>query len=69
MNNSKMKEVILKLDFIPPGTSNIEIWADGDNANDSPKELNIFSRKVTFGESLKVIMANNGGFVARIKGN
>ena len=69
MNNSKMKEVILKLDFIPPGTSDIEIWADGDNANDSPKELNIFSRKVTFGESLKVIMANNGGFVARIKGN
>ncbi len=67
MNNSKMKEITLKLDFIPAGTSDIDIWADGDDANEVPTHLSILSQKVSFGDQLKIKLANNGGWVARIR--
>ena len=67
MNNSKMKEITLKLDFIPAGTSDIDIWADGDDANEVPTHLSILSQKVSFGDLLKIKLTNNGGWVARIR--
>ena len=69
MNNSKEKEVVIKLDFIPPGSSVIEIWSDAADANVSPKNLNISRQSVSQGDLLRIKLANNGGWVARIKGN
>ncbi len=68
MNNSKMKEVTIKLDFIQSGSLLMEIWADADDANVSPKNLKISSQYVSQGDVITVKMANNGGWVARIKG-
>ncbi|MEI7522974.1 MAG: glycoside hydrolase family 97 protein [Mariniphaga sp.] len=68
MNNSIEKEVVIKLDFIPPGSSVIEIWSDAADANVSPKNLNISRQSVSQGDLLRIKLANNGGWVARIKG-
>jgi len=67
MNNSKMKEITIKLDFIATGISDIDIWADGEDANGAPAHLSISSQKVNFGDLLKIKLANNGGWVARIR--
>jgi len=66
MNNSKEKEITIKLDFISAGEHAIEIWADAKDANKAPKNLKISSQKVKFGDLLKIKLANNGGWVARI---
>jgi len=67
MNNSKMKEITLKLDFMAAGTSEMESWADGIDANESPTHVKISTHKVNFGDILKIKLANNGGWVARIR--
>ena len=67
MNNSKEKEVSIKLDFITAGEHMIEIWADAKDANKEPKNLKISSQQVKAGDLLKIKLANNGGWVARIK--
>ena len=68
MNNSKEKEVKINFDFLPSGSFLIEIWADADIANTSPKELKISTQNISRGDLLKIKLANNGGWVARIKG-
>jgi alpha-glucosidase len=67
MNNSKEKEITIKLDFISAGEHVVEIWADAKNANEAPKNLKISSQKVKSGDLIKIKLANNGGWVARIK--
>ncbi len=67
MNNSKRKEVLIKLDFIHSGLSTMDIWADAEDANISPKNLNISNHQVKQGDVLKVKLADNGGWVAHIK--
>ena len=67
MNNSKEKEISIKLDFISAGEHVIEIWADAKDANKAPKNLKISSQKVKSGDLVKIKLANNGGWVARIK--
>ncbi len=66
MNNSKMKEVSFKLDFIEPGTSTLDSWADADDANISPKNLKVSNQLVKHGDLLKIKLADNGGWVGRI---
>ena len=66
MNNSKVKEISLKMDFISAGEHTIEIWADAKDANKAPKNLKISTQKVKSGDLLKIKLANNGGWVARI---
>ena len=67
MNNSKAKEITVKLDFLAPGEHNCRIWADADDANAFPKNLKMTSQKVKHEDLLKIKVANNGGWVARIK--
>jgi alpha-glucosidase len=67
LNNSIGKTIDLKLDFILPGTSEIEIWADSKNSDKDPKELIKKKQTVKQGESIKVTMAKNGGWVGIIK--
>ncbi|HEY3388303.1 MAG TPA: glycoside hydrolase family 97 protein [Prolixibacteraceae bacterium] len=66
MNNSKEKEITMKLDFISAGDHAIEIWADAKDSNKSPKNLKISSQKIKSGDLVKIKLANNGGWVARI---
>lgn len=67
LNNSIGKTIDLKLDFLLPGTSEIEIWADSKNSDKDPKELVKKKQTVKQGETIKVTMAKNGGWVAFIK--
>jgi alpha-glucosidase len=67
MNNSKEKEITIKLDFISAGEHVIGIWADAKDANKVPKNLKISSQKVKSGDLIKIKLANNGGWVAQIK--
>ena len=66
MNNSKEKEITIKLDFISAGEHSIDTWADAKDANKEPKNLKISTQKVKSGDVIKIKMANNGGWVARI---
>ncbi len=66
MNNSKEKEITIKLDFISPGENQITIWADAKDANAAPKNLKISTQKVNSGDIVKIKLANNGGWVAKI---
>lgn len=67
MNNSKEKEITFKLDFISTGEHTIDTWADAKDANTAPKNLKVTSQKVKSGDIVKIKLANNGGWVARIK--
>jgi len=67
MNNSVGKKISLALDFLPEGTYEMNVWADGKNANKDPKELLIKKQNVKTGDVIKIELANNGGFVATIK--
>jgi len=66
MNNSREKEILIKLDFITSGDHVMEIWADGKDANTAPKNLKISTQKVKQGDTIKIKLANNGGWVARV---
>jgi alpha-glucosidase len=67
MNNSIGKSITLKLDFLPAGDFEAEIWADAKNSDKEPKELKKSILKITQGSPLKVTMVKNGGFVALVK--
>ena len=67
MNNSIGKSIELKLDFLPAGKYESEIWADTKNSDKDPKELKKIKQATKPGDIIKVTMAKNGGFVALIK--
>jgi alpha-glucosidase len=67
MNNSTGKSIPLKLDFLPAGDYEAEIWADAKNSDKEPKELKKTILKIKQGSPLKVTMVKNGGFVALLK--
>lgn len=67
LNNSIAKEVELNLDFLTVGTYQMEIWEDSKKSNKKPSELTKISKKVKAGDTIKVKLANNGGFVSVIK--
>jgi len=67
MNNSVGKKISLAFDFLPEGTYEMNVWADGKNANKDPKELLLKKQTVKKGDVIKIELANNGGFVATIK--
>ena len=67
MNNSVGKTIDLKLDFLPPGVYEMEIWADTKNSDKEPKELMKIKQDVKSGGIIKVTMAKNGGWVGYVK--
>lgn len=66
MNNSQRKSVELKLDFLPSGTFDMEVWADAPEADEQPTLLQKKRQKVKSGDTLSVDLAVNGGFVSVI---
>ncbi len=67
LNNSKGKDVSLKLDFLPEGDYEMEIWSDSKKSNTEPTELLQKTKSVKSGDEVKVKMADNGGYVAVIR--
>jgi alpha-glucosidase len=67
MNNSIGKIIELKTDFLSAGTYIAETWADTKNSDKEPKELKKTIISIKSGETMKVTMAKNGGYVAVIK--
>jgi alpha-glucosidase len=66
MNNSKGKEIEIKLDFLDEGEYEIEMWADSKKADKFPMEIQKKIKNVQVGDSIKVVLADNGGFVGVI---
>ncbi|MCU0376752.1 MAG: glycoside hydrolase family 97 protein, partial [Bacteroidales bacterium] len=64
MNNSIGKTVDLRLDFLPEGSYVAELWSDTKKSNKEPKDIACSKRDCRAGETIKVTMADNGGFVA-----
>jgi hypothetical protein len=67
MNNSVRKNVEIKLDFLPSGNFEAETWADTKNSDKVPAEKKKSLQKVKNGDTFKISLAENGGFVALIK--
>ena len=67
MNNSIGKKIELNLSFLPAGTYEAETWNDTKNSDKEPKELKKSVITIEAPGSLKVTMADNGGFVAVLK--
>lgn len=67
MNNTIGKTINLKLDFLSAGDYVMEIWADSKNSDKDPKELMKKTQNVKAGETIKVIMAKDGGWVGIVK--
>lgn len=70
LNNSQARTIALDLSFLPNGKYTIEYWADGKNAN--KKATDCVHKSIPFTVSdnnttLKVNLANAGGYVAVIK--
>lgn len=67
MNNSIGKKIDIKLDFLPEGTYEMEIWADSKKSDKFPMELQKKKQTIKSGDIIKVELANNGGFVSTIR--
>jgi len=64
MNNRQGKSVDIKLDFLPQGDYIAETWADTRKSDNDPTDIKVSKRSLKAGGSLKLTMADNGGFVA-----
>jgi alpha-glucosidase len=67
MNNSKRKTVEIKLDFLSEGNFQMQTWSDSKKSDKEPMELQLKSQAVKKGDTIKIELANNGGFVAIIR--
>ncbi|MBK7132006.1 MAG: glycoside hydrolase family 97 catalytic domain-containing protein [Bacteroidales bacterium] len=67
MNNSVGKTVEINLSFLPAGSYSAETWTDTKKSDAEPKDLKKDTKTIKSGEILKVTMAKNGGFVAKIE--
>jgi alpha-glucosidase len=67
MNNSIGKTVELNLSFLPAGNYKAEIWTDTKNSDKEPKDIKKSTTSIKSPGTIKVRMANDGGFVAVIK--
>jgi alpha-glucosidase len=67
MNNSTGKSIEIRLDFLPPGNYDFEIWTDMKKSGKEPTELKKSVKKIRAGDTFKVTMSDNGGFAGLIR--
>jgi len=67
MNNSIGRRIEVKLDFLPAGNYMIEMWADTGKSDKEPADIKKSEKSIKSGETIKITLAKNGGFVAVIK--
>ncbi len=63
MNNSIQRTVEINTSFLPEGKYVLEYWEDAKDANVKATNLNKMSIQMKSGKSLKIKMANGGGYV------
>jgi len=66
INNSKVRELSIPLDFLPAGTYQAELYADGPETTQDPNKLLKTSRSVTAKDVITVKMEQGGGQVMRL---
>jgi hypothetical protein len=59
--------VEIKFDFIASGKYELESWADTKNSQKIPAEIRKSARDIKPGETLKVTLSDNGGWVGIIR--
>ena len=52
---------------MPAGNYTIEMWADTKKSDKEPTDLKKSEKSVKAGDTIKVTMAKNGGFVGVLK--
>lgn len=67
MNNSVARNIELKTGFLPEGNWEAEIWTDARNSDREPGAIKKSKLTVKAGDTMKVSMAINGGYVAVLK--
>jgi alpha-glucosidase len=67
MNNSIGRIIEVKLDFLTAGNYTIEMWADTGKSDKEPMDIKKSAKSIKSGETIKITLAKNGGFVAVIK--
>jgi alpha-glucosidase len=67
MNNSKRKTVDIKLDFLSEGSYQMQTWSDSKKSDKFPMELQLKIQTIKKGDTIKIELANNGGFAAIIR--
>lgn len=66
MSDEHSRAMKVKLDFLPLGSYDIEIFQDGINANRFAEDYKKITKTVTNQDSLTINLASGGGFTARI---
>jgi alpha-glucosidase len=64
MNNSKKKDVSIKLDFLTPGSWEAETWSDAKDSGKVPTSISKAKISVKPGSLMKISMSDDGGFAA-----
>jgi len=67
MNNSARKNIEIKLDFLPAGNYEMEVWADTKKSDKEPTDIQSKKQTVKNGDLIKVELSMNGGFVAILR--
>ena len=63
MNNSAGKSVTLKMDFLPAGNYDAELWSDSRNSDKEPMSIKKTKQSIKAGDEIKMTLAKNGGGV------
>jgi alpha-glucosidase len=67
MNNTVGKTVEIKFDFIASGKYELESWVDTKNSDKIPAEIRKSARDIKPGETIKVTLSDNGGWVGILR--
>ncbi|MCC7523978.1 MAG: glycoside hydrolase family 97 protein, partial [Chitinophagaceae bacterium] len=66
ITNEEQRTIEIPTDFLTPGKYDIEIVEDGVNAGTAATDYKLSRRQINAGETLKLVMAPGGGWMARI---
>lgn len=66
MTNETARRLLLHLDFLPPGSYEMESWEDAKDADQVPTHLEKSTKTIKAGDDLSINMAGSGGYVARL---
>ncbi len=67
MNNEVERTVDISTDFLPAGEYELEYWEDAGDAGKNPVKIRKSRTVMRAGKTVKVHMANGGGYVAVLK--
>lgn len=66
MTNWESRTVGFPLDFLSEGQYELTNYSDGRDAEENPRSISVTSMRINSGDSLSVIMASGGGYVAHL---